>query len=405
MQYAAALNLKSDEAMLDFQRLKQVLEEEGSVSFDTLRTTHPHLFSGIGVFVDQASLDFMARLISAVEQVIALPAAQSRLLTGAPGTAHHAPAATGVFFGYDFHLGDAGPRLIEINTNAGGALLNARLLAAHGTGEGAHEAAFLAMFREEWQVSRGDAPLACIAIVDEAPETQYLYPEFALFRAMFERAGITALIAAPEAFVFEHDALFCQGQRVDLVYNRLTDFSLGDTGNAALRDAWLADAVVLTPHPRAHALYADKRNLATLGDADWLSSLGVDAETQAVLLAGIPRTRIVQPGEAETLWENRRQLFFKPATGYGSKASYRGANLTHRVFESIVQGNYVAQALVPPSLRRTSVDGQEVDLKVDLRNYVYRGKVQLVAARLYQGQTTNFRTSGGGFAAVLPTEH
>ena len=33
---------------------------------------------------------------------------------------------------------------------------------------------------------------------------------------------------------------------------------------------------------------------------------------------------------------------------------------------------------------------------------VYRGDVQLVSARLYQGQTTNFRTPGGGFAAVFP---
>ena len=30
----------------------------------------------------------------------------------------------GVFFGYDFHIQSDGPRLIEINTNAGGAFLN-----------------------------------------------------------------------------------------------------------------------------------------------------------------------------------------------------------------------------------------------------------------------------------------
>ena len=45
--------------------------------------------------------------------------------------------------------------------------------------------------------------------------------------------------------------------------------------------------------------------------------------------------------------------------------------------------------------------GVEQDLKLDLRNYVYQGTVQLVSARLYQGQTTNFRTPGGGFAAVF----
>jgi hypothetical protein len=32
---------------------------------------------------------------------------------------------------------------------------------------------------------------------------------------------------------------------------------------------------------------------------------------------------------------------------------------------------------------------------------VYDAAVQLITARLYQGQTTNFRTSGGGFAPVF----
>jgi hypothetical protein len=39
-------------------------------------------------------------------------------------------------------------------------------------------------------------------------------------------------------------------------------------------------------------------------------------------------------------------------------------------------------------------------LKFDVRNYVYDGDVLWVAARLYQGQTTNMRTPGGGFAPV-----
>jgi hypothetical protein len=47
------------------------------------------------------------------------------------------------------------------------------------------------------------------------------------------------------------------------------------------------------------------------------------------------------------------------------------------------------------------VDEAAVELKLDLRNYVYAGHVQLIAARLWQGQTTNFRTPGGGFAPVL----
>jgi hypothetical protein len=40
-------------------------------------------------------------------------------------------------------------------------------------------------------------------------------------------------------------------------------------------------------------------------------------------------------------------------------------------------------------------------LKVDIRNFVYQAQVQSVASRLYQGQTTNLRTPGGGFAPVV----
>ncbi len=57
--------------------------------------------------------------------------------------------------------------------------------------------------------------------------------------------------------------------------------------------------------------------------------------------------------------------------------------------------------MVPPSERTIRIDNREVPLKLDIRNYVYDAEVQLVAARLYQGQTTNFRTGGGGFAPVF----
>ncbi len=47
------------------------------------------------------------------------------------------------------------------------------------------------------------------------------------------------------------------------------------------------------------------------------------------------------------------------------------------------------------------LDGQPTLRKVDVRLYTYAAQPLLVAARIYQGQTTNFRTPGGGFAPVL----
>jgi hypothetical protein len=66
-----------------------------------------------------------------------------------------------------------------------------------------------------------------------------------------------------------------------------------------------------------------------------------------------------------------------------------------------LQGDFVAQTLVPPSGRMIDVDGVPTDLKFDIRAFTYAGQVQLLAARMYSGQTTNFRTPGGGFAPVI----
>ena len=47
------------------------------------------------------------------------------------------------------------------------------------------------------------------------------------------------------------------------------------------------------------------------------------------------------------------------------------------------------------------LDGMATLCKVDVRLYTDVAHPLLVAARIYQGQTTNFRTPDGGFARVL----
>lgn len=361
----------------------------------------PHLFAAAAVGLQPASDAQMRKLVTAVEQTVALPAYHETVLARAPQIARYEAGPRGVFFGYDFHLADTTPQLIEINTNAGGGLLNVLLAASlseGGTDAAALEEAFLAMFREEWRRQRGDQPLRSIAIVDDDPSGQYLYPEFLLFQALFRRAGLIALIVAPSELAYRDDALYCGDARIDLVYNRLTDFMLEEPRHAALREAYLAGAVVLTPHPRAHALYADKRNLALLCDPATLCRLGAPPPLADCLARCIPTTVEVTPDNAEVLWKERRHLFFKPIHGYGSKGTYRGEKLTRRVWQEILAGQYVAQAFVPPSRR---VLREAAELKMDFRYYVYAGQPQLVAARLYQGQTTNFRTPQGGFAPVV----
>lgn len=155
----------------------------------------------------------------------------------------------------------------------------------------------------------GNQPLRRVAIVDEAPANQFLLPEFLLFRQLFEAAGIAAVIADPRELSLESGRLCCHGSEIDLVYNRLTDFSLEETHNAVLREAWLSDAVVLTPHPHAHAVYADKRNLVALSDVAWLETIGVVADDLAVLRAGVPRAERVTGENADAFWADRRRWF------------------------------------------------------------------------------------------------
>jgi hypothetical protein len=412
----SALNRDCHCISLDLTQLAAVLRDDldGRGLYAALVDERPHLFSQAAVFVARRHVEQMAALVQAVERVAAMPGYRERALERAPAIARHRPAARGVFMGFDFHMSASAPQLIEINTNAGGALLSllvgraqraccepVRALVRSPADLGTIDAAFVAMFRREWTLARGHAPLRRIAIGDERPAEQYLYPEFLLFQQLFRRNDIDTVIAEPHALVYRDGSLWHDGEPVDLVYNRVTDFYLERSESAALRAAYLDDAVVLTPHPHAHALYADKRNLAALSDDAVLSGFGVDDATRDVLLAGIPRTEIVRPEAAERLWRQRKQLFFKPAAGYGSKAAYRGEKMTKRVFAEVLAADYVAQRLVPPSERHVLIDDASIPLKLDVRNYAYAGKVQLLSARLYQGQTTNFRTEGGGFAPVF----
>ncbi len=373
---------------------------------------HPHLFSALPIYVSRSHLEQTAKIVAAVEEVVASPVYQADVLAWAPDMARFDPGSPGGLLGLDFHLGIDGPRLIEINTNPGGVLLNAILgqaqractpeIARPPTRVGEVDSDILEVMLTEWKLQRGSAPLRLVVIVDESPTQQYLYPEFLLFRELFRRHGYRAEVCGPEDLVLRDSRLWLGENCVDFVYNRLTDFALQQPAHAAIRTAYLAGKVVVSPHPRAHALYADKRNLSLLGNRNFLESTGASKASVDALAAGVPRTELLTADNRDAMWAGRRHLFFKPAAGFGSKAAYRGDKLTRRVWDEMAGATYVAQALVTPSERRA--DAQSPPLKVDIRCYAYRGRVLLYAARIYQGQTTNFRTPGGGFSPVLTGE-
>jgi hypothetical protein len=388
------------------EQLNSLLDASGTKT--RLADAHAHLFASLPIFVPEQTVAQMTAAVQALTEVVTTPAYVAAVMSWAPAIAARDPSSPGGLLGFDFHLGPDGPRLIEINTNPGGLLLNALLaraqrlcipqLSAPAVVADAETAATTALINE-WRLQGGPDSDALIAIVDEAPEGQYLYAEFVLFQRALEAQGYRAVICDPRDLRYADDALRLAAQRVGFVYNRLTDFALAAPALQPLRQAYLDGNVALSPHPRAHALWADKRNLTLLCQPTFLARTGLAATQQALVASVVPQTELVTADNREHLWATRRQWFFKPAAGFGSRASYRGDKLTHKTWEQMASQSYVAQSIVPPSERHTAPGA--ASLKVDLRCYAYQGRALFFAARLYQGQTTNFRTPGGGFAPVL----
>ena len=328
------------------------------------------------VFLSSADADAIARFVARFEKEVRQPAYIAQAMQRAPDIARHDFGPRGVFTSFDFHVAGGttdsdGPKLIEVNTNGGGALVNASVLPDDDVTD-----RWLDMFENEWALAGRRGPLSTIAIVDDDPASQPMHREFELFVALFARRGWKAIIADPSEVPFAD---------VDVIYNRHTDFYFAE--QPALRDAYVGGHSIITPHPRAHALYADKRNLMALQQ-----------------LPEVLASQLVDAASADALWRDRKKYYFKPAAGHGSRGVYRGAKLTRGKWQDIVAaGHYVAQREVAPGKREIVVDGDRRNLKYDIRAYAYQGEVQLLAARLYRGQTTNARTAGGGFAPVVVT--
>lgn len=353
-------------------------------------------------------IEQMQNLITAVEKVITISNEKNNNSSNSSNIRND--NLKGIFMGYDFHLQNNNenknitPKLIEINTNAGGAFLNLCLLNAIYKNDKNNVAdklanEFVAMFKNEFTIfSNNQKNLQTIAIVDENPSEQFLYPEFEICQKILAKNNIQTIISSPENLSIQNNNLYYNNSiKIDFVYNRLTDFYLrSNAKNNALLTAYQNDFAAISPNPKIYDLYANKNNLINLSNADFLDNLNIDNQSKNILLKHIPKILKVKNNDTEYLWKQRKNLFFKTAEGYGSKAVYRGDKLTKKVFAEIIESDaYLAQEIIPPS--EHLLKNINAVMKADFRCYCYNGKIQLVAARLYQGQTTNFRTENGGF--------
>ena len=358
------------------------------------------------IALESAHYAEIVRTVSLLFRLSRSEAYQRAVDVGVGETALHRPGNAAVFMGYDFHLGEKGPRLIEVNTNAGGALLNGLHTAALCDPAKlaclcrdllpveSMEDRIVRTFRSELAAVRGpQAVLGRLAIADDAPEEQFLRSEFGLFRELFARAGIEALVCDTREIPLRDG--------VDLVYLRDTDFLLETERTAALRRAYLDGSVVVTPSPREHHLLANKARLALFSDAAALRGLGLGAEEAAFLARIVPESVPLEVLGLERAWGERREWVFKPVAGYASRGVYRGDKVSRRKLEEIAAaGGYLAQRRVEPAAIPVQTADGPLRMKFDVRAYAYRDEVLLLGARVYQGQVTNLRTPGGGFSAI-----
>ncbi|MBF0614888.1 MAG: hypothetical protein G8237_06145 [Magnetococcales bacterium] len=320
-----------------------------------------------------------------------------------PDTARFDPGHEAVMMGYDFHLTPNGPRLIEVNTNAGGALMAHTAQHPDQTQPldplSRHPQRLLATFMQEMALFR-QTPRPVInrmVILDEQPANQFLYPEMQACAALLNAVGIPCSIHDPAELRMDASGVTLHGAPVDLIYNRHCDFYLETPSLAGLRAAWLNRQLCLTPNPRAYALLADKRHLITWSDPDTLLARGVAPDAIRLLTDTIPTTRLLSTLDRTALWKERARWVFKPSQGFGGRGVLLGDKISRTRFDSL-DGATLVQSLVPPPTLRMAPSGTL--FKYDIRLFVYRDQILGVAARAYRGQVTNFREPGNGFLPV-----
>ncbi len=354
--------------------------------------------SSLKVPLKRPDLEAMLRLVRISRKLLQLPAYREAVAPELPESALCDPGYRAVMMGYDFHLTDEGPRLIEVNTNAGGAALALR--ACHGEPRltASLNRRLLRMFRSEWQAFKGrDEPLSFVVILDEAPQEQALHPEMKRYVEWLAADGIEARIADPQELEGGAGGMTLDGRSIDLIYNRHCDFYLEDESQSAIREAYLAGGVCLTPNPFVYGHLADKRRLILWRNAQIMEAAGLTSAEISFLQQIVPESHLLGELDRDTVWQDRKQLVLKPVDRFGGKGVLLGRSMSRKRFEQFDPEQTLVQQLIPPSQVE---DAEGNSFKVDIRLFAWRDRGLGVAARLYQGQVTNLQTEGGGFAAV-----
>ncbi|MBE9562474.1 MAG: hypothetical protein IMF12_06390, partial [Proteobacteria bacterium] len=239
-----------------------------------------------------------------------------------------------------------------------------------------------------------------IAIIDDEPENQFFFPEMQEFAKIFiEDLKVPTDIIDPSKLENKNNKLFYNGKQIDMIYNRHCDFYLETLPH--IKAAYLSNNVCLTPNPKIYELLADKQRMIIWSNLDMLLELGLDILTAKFIVSIVPESYLLANLAVEKIWNERKQWVFKPINKFGSRGVIVGSSLRRNRFNNLSTKDTLVQRLVKPSV--TDCDEYKKPMKTDIRVFAYRDKILGVGARLYQGQVTNFKAEGSGYAPVYVT--
>lgn len=307
------------------------------------------------------------------------------------------PGNKSIVMSYDFHLDEQqNLKLIEINTNASFLALGHEMYKSRGLSLPVSDFSLdeiRSNINQEINLQgKNLSDDLKLAIIDDKPSEQRLFIEFLVYNELFKSWGW-------DSRILDFRDLFKEFQP-DFVYNRYTDFFLSDPESTLLREKFLNQEICLSPNPYEYLLLADKQRLIDWSDEGFLKTHDLSSSEIETIKQAVPISYALTAESNEEIWAERKKLFFKPKNAFGSKQSYKGSSISRKAFDQLPKNETIAQGYVPaPELIFETPEGAQ-SFKYDLRCYAYQGRLQLIVARLYQGQVTNLRTPYGGFACI-----
>jgi hypothetical protein len=365
--------------------------------------------------IPSSTLAEMASFIRVFDSITTRDAWTAAATRGAPAIAQLRRSEVCFFSAWDFHLPPMGSwQLIEFNDNGSGFILAAIInvvyyhVAELKQEQGIAAPASLVAFNDhignlverEACAFLGEGPWGLFLILEDFELMQYgrFKRELQLLRDLLRRRGWSAELGCPTATRWDGQRLLFEGHPVSFIINRSTDFFWQSDKFTALRSAYEAGQVYVTPNPFTYATRSDKRLLEWLSLPHWDKDLGIEPGERHILSAHVPETHLLRAENVDLLAQQKNEFVFKPLHGFAGRGLLDNTTVGRTRLRRLVKHRkgYVAQRWVT----KPRIDVGGTSLWTDLRVWAYQGEIFHISGRASCRQDRLELAAGGGW---LPT--